>query len=193
MYWLFTAPAIAQREWHALLEAAPRPAPTHTHTLYVLIMGLIHRTWASHALSFGPNHISGPSECLHITKPSSFSWVCLLKSVSAPSHCSQEQMPFLGWGSVTCGQRLCAGLSLSCLLQASCHMLLWVSVAPICFITYLLVNEGCSHGERTFLISQLPPKSTSLTNSFFLFILVSTMMIFHVALVVWGLLQLFSE
>ena len=47
------------------------PPHTHTHTLCVLIMGFMHRSWAPYTLSCGPNHTLGPIECLHITKPSS--------------------------------------------------------------------------------------------------------------------------
>lgn len=47
------------------------PTHTHTHTLCVLIMGFMHRSWAPYTLSCGPNHTLGPIECLHITKPSS--------------------------------------------------------------------------------------------------------------------------
>lgn len=106
------------------------PPPPHTHTRYVLIMGLIHRTWASHTLSFGPNHISGPSECLHITKPSSFPGSVCWSLFQHLTTVHKSRCLFWAGKCNMWAKTFCAGLSLSWLLQASCHTLLWVSVAP---------------------------------------------------------------
>ena len=110
------------------------PPPTHTHTLCVLIMGFMHRTWAPYTLSCGPNYTSGPSECLHITKPSSLSGSVCWSLFQHLTTIHTSRWLSWAWECNMWAETFCAGLSLSCLLQASHHTLLWVSVAPYLFL-----------------------------------------------------------
>ena len=83
-------------------------------------------------------------------------------------------------------QTLCAGLSLVCLLQVGCHILLLASEAPFLTCLVSLPMQGLPRVRKPFHFSYLPPRDTGLIPPP-PFIFPGYMVIFLAILVLWDL------